>query len=76
MIRDFLDQQFGNPDALLALLAKYSNSSLPTRPAVVKWFSRGSVPGEWLFVLLIVLYRENGRWPDLTTYEGYNDLFA
>lgn len=65
MIPAFLQEHFGNPDGVVNLLAKHG-APVPQRPAVVKWFARGSVPGEWVLWLMIALYREDGRWPNLT----------
>ena len=59
----FLKEHFGDADGVLGLLGKHVND-VPQRPAVVKWFRRGSIPGEWLFLLIVALKRENGEWPD------------
>lgn len=74
---DFLHDHFGTPDGVLGLIAKHGGA-MPQRPAVIKWFSRGSVPGDWWPVLLQVLRCENSAYPDLTPYfeATDNDIFA
>ena len=63
----FLKEHFGDADGVLGLLGKHVDD-VPQRPAVVKWFRRGSIPGEWLFLLIVALKRENGKWPDLEPF--------
>ena len=65
----FLKEHFGDADGVLGLLGKHVKD-VPQRPAVVKWFRRGSIPGEWLFLLLVALKREHGEWPDLEPFMG------
>lgn len=55
----FLEEFFHTPDGVLGVLAKHGLLS-PQRPAVVKWFTRGSVPADWLPVLLEAIERERG----------------
>ena len=72
----FLKEHFGDADGVLGLLGKHVND-VPQRPAVIKWFRRGSVPGEWLFLLLVALKRENGEWPDLEPFvSGEGGIFG
>jgi len=54
----FLEDNFNTPDGVINLVAKHFVP--PQRPAVAKWFTRGSVPGEWWPVLLYVIEREKG----------------
>jgi hypothetical protein len=73
----FLKDHFNDPDGVIGLLDKHRPAS-PKRMAVVKWFERNSIPGEWWPELLMALFDENGRWPDLFAYDATpdNDLFS
>ena len=63
----FLETEFSDADGLIGLLAKHRQET-PKREAVRKWFSRGSVPAEWMPILIIVLEDENGTPPALRSY--------
>lgn len=72
----FLEDHFNDADGVIGLLNKHRPQT-PRREAVVKWFSRNTIPGEWWPELLIALKRENGAYPDLEAYgEATNDIFA
>jgi len=80
----FLEEHFSTPDGVVGLLAKHTDLS-PQRPAVVKWFTRGSVPGEWWPTLLYVIEQENGEPLSMRPYfeicggagdEANNDIFG
>lgn len=66
---DFLEDNFKRPDNLARMLALYK---LPTPPVdtVRKWLQRGSVPSEWIVLLLLVLEFENGSPVSLARYYG------
>lgn len=63
----FLDDNFGTPDAVLGMAAKYK-IEVPARDTVRKWFSREAISGEWLPVLLAMLEFENGSAISLKSY--------
>ncbi len=63
----FLKENFRDADAIIALLAAYSLKS-PTQEAAKKWFQRGSIPSEWLPVLICVLELEQGKPVGLSRY--------
>lgn len=63
----FLEDHFNTPDGVLGLLAKHGLLS-PLRPAVVKWFTRGSVPADWLPVLLAAVECERGAPLSMVSY--------
>jgi hypothetical protein len=63
----FLTDHFDNVDGVLALLAKHGRTP-PKRQTAARWFERGSVPGDWLAVLLVVL---DARGYDLSVLAGY-----
>lgn len=79
----FLELHFDTPDGVLGLLGKYMTYP-PKRPAVVKWFTRGSVPGEWWPILLYVIEQENGEPLSMGPYfkncggagDEANDIFG
>lgn len=56
----FLKKHFANPQQLINSLEAYGFAP-PQLDAVKKWFSRGSVPGSWLIMLLAILELENGE---------------
>lgn len=74
----FLDDNFGDADGVLGLLAKH-DMEMPNREAVRKWFARASVTAEWLAVLLVALKRETGRVADIEPYlrdTEHHDIFG
>ncbi len=56
----FLTEAFKTPTALVAFLRAYGVNP-PQLDAAKKWFQRGTIPGEWLPVLLSVLELDSGR---------------
>lgn len=58
--KNFLVEAFQTPTALVAFLRAYGVSP-PQLDAVKKWFQRGTIPGEWLPVLLAVLELDSGH---------------
>jgi hypothetical protein len=76
--RKFLEDNFGTADAVIGLAAQYG-LEIPVRDTVRKWFARGSIAGEWLPVLLVLLELEKGKLTSLKGYVqdgGCNDIFA
>lgn len=67
--RQFLKEQFANPQKVLSLFAFYGLSA-PTLSAVEKWFSRGSIPGDAFPVLIAILELERGAPVSVTKYLG------
>ena len=67
--KTFLIESFGNVQGLLSFLRAY-DAPLPGASAVEKWFQRGSVPSDWLPVLLAYLELEHGKPISLTSYLG------
>lgn len=55
----FLTDKFGSAGGVVALLGAYG-ADVPNRAAVDKWFQRGSIPADWLAVLLAFLEIEDG----------------
>jgi hypothetical protein len=66
---DFLEEHFYGPDGLLGVLAKHGLRA-PQRPAVVKWFTRGSVPGDWWPTIVYAIECENGAPISMARYFG------
>lgn len=75
----FLKDNFGDADGVIGLVAKHWPTS-PQREAVRKWFSRESIPVEWLPVLILVLEAHRGRPVALASYMTRggiaNDIFS
>lgn len=64
---NFLKERWENHDALLAFFQRYGVDTI-SRAALFKWFLRGSIPSDWLPVLLALLELENGRPVSLIRY--------
>lgn len=73
----FLNHQFGSPDGVLMLLGRHG-VPVPNREAVVKWFYRGNIPGDWWPILILALQAEGTMPADFGNYiEGNkDDVFA
>ncbi len=73
----FLSEHFTDVDGVIGLVGKHW-SDVPQREAVRKWFSRGSLPADWIPVLCVVLEREYGPPVSLAPYIGdeQHDIFA
>lgn len=65
----FLQENFKTPAELIALLAAHKIGP-PKDNTAYKWFSRATVPSEWLPVLLFVLELENGEPVSMARYVG------
>jgi len=63
----FLEEHFRDADGVVGLLGAY-NLTPPRANTVQKWFQRGSVPSEWLPLLLCVLELENGSAIQIAKY--------
>lgn len=69
----FLVELFGSVQGLLSFLRAY-DAPLPRASAVEKWFWRGSIPSDWLPVLLAYLELDRGAPISLTAYLGGGDV--
>lgn len=65
----FLVENFGSTQGLLAFLRAYGVAA-PNDSTVGKWFSRASVPSEWLPLLLGYLEIDRGQPVSLIAYIG------
>jgi hypothetical protein len=75
----YLSEHFGGPDGVLALLAKHTDTALPERSAVEKWFQRGSIPSGWLPLLHIAAEAEKSAPVSFAQYVsvgGAHDIFT
>lgn len=63
----FLIEMFGSAQGVLSFLRAY-RVPLPGAFAVEKWFQRGSIPSDWLPVLLAYLEIEHGAPISLSAY--------
>lgn len=57
--RRFLVENFGNAPGLVALLRAY-DGPIPKDDTAYKWFQRGSIPADWLAILLAYLEIDRG----------------
>lgn len=76
----FLSDYLITPDAIVGLANRY-NLEVPSKPTIIKWFSRKSIPGEWWPVVIALLELHRGAPVSLANYiEGENqnadDIFA
>jgi hypothetical protein len=69
-IKRFLVESFGSTQGLLSFLRAYSVDYPPSDAAVAKWFYRGSIPADWLFILLAYLQIDRGSPVDVAAYLG------
>jgi hypothetical protein len=67
--RLFLTDNFGNPAGVLAFLRVYG-ARQPNEATVAKWFVRGSIPSDWLPLLLGYLEVERGEPISIIKYIG------
>mgnify|MGYP001765687930 CR=1 FL=1 len=65
--RRFLDDKFKDPGSLLAFLRAY-RAPMPREDTARKWFVRGSVPSEWLPVIVAYLEIDAGTPVSLIEY--------
>lgn len=73
----FLSDHFDDADGVIGLVGKHA-AQVPQREAARKWFERGSIPADWLPVLLFSLECECGAPISMAPYvrDGTNDIFA
>ena len=64
----FLRERFREPGRVVVFLKSYGAERVPDVEAVRKWFSRGSLTGEWLGTLLAYLELEHGEPVSLAPY--------
>lgn len=62
-----LADKFGTRARLMAFLRAYS-APLPQETAVAKWFQRGTIPSDWLPVILAYLELDEGAPVRLAPY--------
>jgi hypothetical protein len=65
--RGFLESEFGNARKVLALFDAYGLDA-PPLDTVKKWYTRGSVSGAWLAVLVGILEIEKQQAISLAAY--------
>ncbi|WP_327650959.1 hypothetical protein [Aurantimonas sp. C2-3-R2] len=65
--RRFLTETVGAAPQVLVLFSLYGLPE-PSIEAVHKWYSRGSIPGDWFAVLLCVLELDRGEPVRLADY--------
>lgn len=68
-VKRFLTENFRDPDGLVGAFNAY-RLAIPPKDTVRKWFSRETVPSEWLPMIIAVLELENGKPVSLTPYIG------
>jgi hypothetical protein len=56
----FLRENFKSGGGLIAFLRAYNAPDVPKEAAAEKWFQRGSVPGDWLALLIGYLEIDRG----------------
>lgn len=65
----FITEKLESPDAVIGLFG-LAGVSIPAKDTVRKWFERGSIPGEWWPLVLVVLEITNGGPVSLASYAG------
>jgi hypothetical protein len=63
----FIRVKFGSPARLVSVVKAWG-AEPPKVSAALKWYTRNSIPGEWLPVLLAVLELENGEPQSMTEF--------
>lgn len=63
----FLEDQFVSADGLVGSFNAF-RMDIPSRDTVRKWFERGSVPSDWLPLLICVRELETGEPVKLAKY--------
>jgi hypothetical protein len=65
----FLTENFRDADGVVGLFNAF-RLEIPPRDTVRKWFSRGTIPSQWLPMLIAVAELEAGRPVSLARYVG------
>lgn len=65
--RRFLTDNFRDPHGLVGTFNSYK-MDIPPQDTVRKWFERGTIPSEWLPMIVIVLELECGEPVSLVPY--------
>lgn len=65
--KKFLIDEFVDPPSMRAAFNAQPALPAPNEPTLRKWFQRGSIPSEWLAVLLLMRERQN-RMVKLSNY--------
>ena len=63
----FINDHLINPDAVIGL-ANSLEVTVPAKDTLRKWFERGSIPGEWWPIVLVLIETENGGPVSLRGY--------
>jgi len=63
----FLRDNCGSPAELVSTLRHYGFAA-PSEAAAEKWFSRGTIPGGWLPIVLAMLELERGEAAPVSKY--------
>ena len=63
----FLRQNFRDPEGVVSFLGSFGARS-PSEMAAHKWFKRGSIPPDWLAILLVHMELERGQPVSLVGY--------
>ena len=66
-ISKLLKDHFGDASSTHKLLQSYGYTDVAWF-RVYQWFRRGSLPAEWLGILLSIRYQETGKPVPLTSY--------
>lgn len=65
--KQFLEDHYNTPDGVIGAFNSFG-IDIPARDTVRKWFARGSVPSEWLPLLIAVRELETGAPVGLASY--------
>jgi hypothetical protein len=63
----FLEENFGTPDGIVCIASRFG-VDVPSRDTIRKWFERGSISGEWLSVLIVLMETQTGSPVSLKAY--------
>ena len=66
-VRKFVAEQFHDAERLISTVRAYGLEA-PNKQSVYKWLQRGTIPSEWLPILLVVLELDRGSPPRLAQY--------
>lgn len=63
----FLKDTFGHPEAIVRILSAY-DLPCPRPDTAAKWFQRGSIPSDWLPLILCAVELDRGAPVRLANY--------